>query len=321
MRTLLSTVTTLVFCILTGFGVTAQDVEPEDKTEAKAATHDLSPKFEKDASSRYDTRTVITTTTDFMGQKTKSSNTSGGVVCSKCTAVDDDGNATIEFSHDRLIIKSETNGEVTVDYDSEEDKLEDLAEAQRMAAILKDYTFTTTVSPDGKVTKVEGFDKYLEGVKEQASEAMGEMYVAMMKDDIVRDAVGAQFYALRKEPVKVGESWEYVLDTKKPMIGDVTYTRTYTFKEVAQKSDRTCAHLVLKGDITTKEGAIVQFKDVDWTGDVWVDLETREVVYEETVTKFTQSMTLGKTQLNTPCESRTTTSLIIEAAEPVPEDK
>jgi hypothetical protein len=305
----------LVLLLVSGIGV-AQD-EPKDKkedhkSEAKADTYDLSIKFVKGQKSRYKNTTVTTTSSEVMGQKTKRKNTNGGTTVFECTGVDDDGNASIVMSYDRLIMKVTTNDNTELDYDSARDTLEQINKNYQPAAIMKDYKFTSTVSPKGEVSKVDGWDKYMKGVKEVADPETADLFASMLTDQAVRDAVEWLYYSAHEEAVKPGDSWKVERKKKVAMVGELTYTRTYTFKDVADKLGRHCAHLTLKGDIKGKEGASFQYKDVDWKGDVWVDLKTREVVCEDSVMKFTMTMKFGNTEIKSPSKTHTKMELVTE---------
>ena len=108
----------LALLLLSGIGL-AQDKKEDHKSEAKPETYDLSIKFVKGQKSRYKTKTVVTTSSEVMGQKTENENTNGGTTVFECTGVDEDGNASIVMSYDKLIVKVVSNEATSVDYDSD----------------------------------------------------------------------------------------------------------------------------------------------------------------------------------------------------------
>ncbi|MCA8911752.1 MAG: hypothetical protein KDB82_08605 [Planctomycetes bacterium] len=301
----------LALLLLSGIGL-AQDKKEDHKSEAKPETYDLSIKFVKGQKSRYKTKTVVTTSSEVMGQKTENENTNGGTTVFECTGVDEDGNASVVMSYDKLTVKIVSNDATSVDYDSERDKVEDVDENYRPVVIMKDYKFTATVSPEGKATAVEGWDEYIKGAKKVANPETADLFASILTDQSIRDAVEWLYYPNHKDAVKPGDSWEQKSVREQKMIGEITSTRKYTFKEVAEKAGRLCAHLTLEGDMKGKEDSNYQYTDVDWKGNVWVDLKTREIVSDHNVLKYTLKMKLGSMEIKAPSEVNTTMDLITE---------
>lgn len=292
--------------------LSAQDKKEDRKSEATPAGFDLSVRFEKDRKARYQQTVTVSTETEVMGQKNSSKQETSNVSEFHWTEVAEDGNATVVLEYASTKFKQITNGEVAVEFDTETDKIEDIDPNYRSVALMQDFKYTTTISPTGKVTKVSGWDAYIDAVKEAAPAETAEMFVAMLKEDTIRDGVEWMYYHCRKDTVKLGYTWEHKLELDKPMIGKTTYTRKYTAKEVVEKLGRKCLRLELKGDISTPEGSSHQFKEVDWTGEIWVDTKTAELVAEDSRMKFTMSMKFGGMEISSPSDTHTTTSLITE---------
>jgi len=319
MRNLYSIFGALSACLLFVVCINAQNDAQNDKedrkTEAESEAVDLSVKFIKDRTSSYRTSQVTTTKMDVMGEKHNSVTTTDYEFEQTCTAIDDEKNATLDMKYTRVVLKAVENEEKTVNYDSKKDKLEDLEEGDRLKALLAGLTFIATVSPEGKVTELKGYEKYKEAVAEQVSEMHAAMLDEIAGDITMRDALEAGFRSLPKEKVAIGDTWESGWEMPVAMMGTAKYDVTYTLKEIVEKAGRKCAHATIVGEMSLEPGddaAIeVVYKDVDWKGDLWIDLETRETVLSDSTIKFTMEMDMGM-KIVAPSEVRT----VIELLEP-----
>jgi hypothetical protein len=314
MRNLISVFGALGACLLFVVCVTAQDEgKKERKTEAKAEGVDLSVKFTKDLKSNYRLSQVTTTKMEVMGEKQHTVSTTDYECEQTCTAIDDDGNATLEMKYTRVVLKNVENEEETVNYDSKKDKLEDLEEGDRLKAVLAGLVFTATVSPQGKVSELKGYDKYKEAVSEKVSEMHAAMLEQIAGDVTMRDAIESGFRALPAEKVAIGDTWEASWQMVIPMMGTAKYSATYTLEEITEKAGRKCAHATMTGELSMESGEDAAFKvvykDVDWTGDLWIDLKTRETVLSDSTMKFTMEMDMG-IKIVAPSEVRTVMELL-----------
>jgi hypothetical protein len=323
MRKLVSILGATGACLLLVVAVTAQDNKDERKSEAKADDYDLSIKFIKDLTSNYRLSQVTTTKMEIMDNKQDSTITNDYECTQTCTAIDKEGNATLEMKYTRAVLKKIENEEETLNYDSKNDKLEDLEEGDRLKALLAGHTFTATISREGKVNELEGYDAY----KESVAEKVGEEYAAMLEsvagDVTMRDAMESSYRILPKERVAIGGTWEASWEMPISILGTAKYKATYTLKAIVEKEGRKCAHATVIGEMSLEQGEDaafkVAYKDVDWKGDLWIDVETRETVLSDTTLKFTMEMDMGM-KIVAPSEVRMVFELIQETATKKGED-
>ncbi len=114
---------------------------------------------------------------------------------------------------------------------------------------LKNVTFTATLDDKMKVTKLEGYDKFLDALAD-GDAAQKKMMKAMMPEDTIRQAFGQTFAITPDKPVAVGDKWER---SDKLPFGPLGKVETKSaFKLDSVKGD--VATISMKGDLTFKAG-------------------------------------------------------------------
>jgi hypothetical protein len=114
---------------------------------------------------------------------------------------------------------------------------------------LKDVTFTATLDDKLKVTKLEGYDKFLDALAD-GDEAQKKLMKAMLPEDTIRQSFGQTFAMVPEKPVAVGDKWER---TDKMPFGPLGKVETKSaFKLDSVKGD--VATISMKGDLTFKAG-------------------------------------------------------------------
>jgi hypothetical protein len=114
---------------------------------------------------------------------------------------------------------------------------------------LKNVTFTATLDDKMKVTKLEGYDKFLEAIS-GGDESQLKMMKAMMPEDTIRQAFGQTFAMTPDKPVAVGDTWER---SDKLPFGPLGKVETKSaFKLEGVKGD--VATIAMKGDLVFKAG-------------------------------------------------------------------
>jgi hypothetical protein len=86
-----------------------------------------------------------------------------------------------------------------------------------LVALLKNVTFTLTMTPEGKVTKFQGYDQFLKNMETALAAADDEgkkigfkMLKQMLTEETFKTSSAAIFDVLPVGPVKVGEQWKRV---------------------------------------------------------------------------------------------------------------
>ena len=112
---------------------------------------------------------------------------------------------------------------------------------------LKNVTFTATFDDKMKLTKLEGYDKFLDAIA-NGDEAQKKLMKSMMPEDTIRQAFGQTFAMTPDKPVAIGDTWERA---DKLPFGPLGKAETKSiFKLDAVKGD--IATISVKGDLTFK---------------------------------------------------------------------
>jgi hypothetical protein len=114
---------------------------------------------------------------------------------------------------------------------------------------LNNITFTATLNDKMEVTKLEGYDKFVEALAD-GDEAQKALMKAMMPESAIRQAFSQTFVVGPGKPVAVGETWTR---TDKVGLGPLGNVETKSeFKLTGVKGD--AAAIDVKGDLTFKAG-------------------------------------------------------------------
>ena len=90
--------------------------------------------------------------------------------------------------------------------------LENKIDAQGLPGVnigdkLKDVTFTATLNDKMEVTKLEGYDKFLDAISD-GDDAQRKLMKAMMPETTIRQSLGQTFALTPAKPVAVGDKWD-----------------------------------------------------------------------------------------------------------------
>jgi hypothetical protein len=110
---------------------------------------------------------------------------------------------------------------------------------------LKDVTFTATLDDKLKVTKLEGYDKFL-GAVSNGDESQKKLMKAMMPETTIRQSFGQTFMIAPDKPVAIGDKWKR---SDKMALGPLGNVETKSdFKLDGVKGD--VATISMKGDMS-----------------------------------------------------------------------
>jgi hypothetical protein len=114
---------------------------------------------------------------------------------------------------------------------------------------LKNVTFTATLDKDRKVTKFEGYDKFLDALTD-GDEDQKKLMKAMMPESAVRQMPAQMFAVGPGKPVAVGDTWKRDEKLALGAIGNIETKQDFKLTEV--KDD--VATITEKADLTFKAG-------------------------------------------------------------------
>jgi len=142
------------------------------------------------------------------------------------TDVAESGEATITVKYLAVATKG-TGPTGEYDYDSEKDKEPPTEGPAAMQAKMVGQSFTMKMTPTGKVTDVQGYDKVLEamtkGAGEEAAAARAQLK-QMFSNDTFKGMMQQMAPPLPDEKVGKGDQWTNEFVVKMPMIGGMNFT-------------------------------------------------------------------------------------------------
>jgi hypothetical protein len=112
---------------------------------------------------------------------------------------------------------------------------------------LKNVTFTATLNDKMEVTKLEGYDKFLDAISDGNDEQKNLMKT-MMPETAVRQMFGQTFVIAPTKPVAVGDKWERTTKVALGPLGNVETKENLKLDSV--KGD--VATIAVKGDLSFK---------------------------------------------------------------------
>ena len=140
--------------------------------------------------------------------------------------VAESGEATITVKY--LAVVTKGNGPTgEYDYDSEKDKEAPAEGPAAMQAKMVGQSFTMKMTPTGKVTDVQGYDKVLEAMTKGSGEeaaAVRAQLKQMFNNDTFKGMMQQMAPPLPEEKVGKGDSWSNEFQVKMPMIGGMNFT-------------------------------------------------------------------------------------------------
>lgn len=140
--------------------------------------------------------------------------------------VSEAGEATITVKY--LAVATKGNGpQGEYDYDSEKDKEAPAEGPAAMQAKMVGQSFTMKMTPSGRVTDVQGYDKVLEamtkGAGEEAAAARAQLK-QMFNNDTFKGMMQQMAPPLPDAKVAKGDTWDNDFVVKMPMIGGMNFT-------------------------------------------------------------------------------------------------
>jgi hypothetical protein len=117
------------------------------------------------------------------------------------------------------------------------DSTKDTGAANPLADFFKSLVgaeFKMTVSPDMKVTKIEGRDEFLKKLV-QSSPQMQPLLNQILSDEALKQMADPAFAVIPNKPVKKGDTWERQTTLSMGPVGSYVSTHKYTFVGMDEK--------------------------------------------------------------------------------------
>jgi hypothetical protein len=182
------------------------------------------------------------------------------------TDVAESGEATITVKY--LAVVTKGNGpQGEYDFDSEKDKEPPAEGPASMQARMVGQSFTMKMTPTGRVTDVQGYDKVLEamtkGAGEEAAAARAQLK-QMFNNDTFKGMMQQMAPPLPEGKVGKGDSWDNQFVVKMPMIGGMTFTLKSTLADLKDNNahiDQDIKVELKGGDKDNPLAGLVEIKD------------------------------------------------------------
>jgi hypothetical protein len=151
--------------------------------------------------------------------------------------VTDAGEATLTIKY--LAVVARGSVPVEYDYDSEKDKEAPTEGPAAMQAKMVGQSFTMKLTPLGRVTAIQGYDKVLEAMMKGAPEDNPQVRMQlkqMYNDDAFKGTMQQMFPPLPEGKVGKDDPWKSEYIVKVPMLGGMTFSQDSKVTDVKEGS-------------------------------------------------------------------------------------
>lgn len=151
------------------------------------------------------------------------------------TDVADSGEATLTIKY--LAVVARGSVPVEYDYDSEKDKEAPTEGPAAMQAKMVGQSFTMKLTPLGRVTAIQGYDKVLDAMMKGAPEDNPQVRMQlkqMYNDDAFKGTMQQMFPPLPEGKVGKDDPWKSEFIVKVPMLGGMTFSQDSKVTEVKE---------------------------------------------------------------------------------------
>jgi hypothetical protein len=180
--------------------------------------------------------------------------------------VSESGEATITVKYLAVITKG-TGPAGEYDYDSEKDKEAPTEGPAAMQAKMVGQSFTMKMTPAGRVTDVQGYDKVLEAMTKGEGEenaAMRAQLKQMFNNDTFKGMMQQMAPPLPDQKVGKGDTWASDFTVKMPMIGGMTFTMKSTLADLKENNAQIDQDIKIElkgGDKDNPLAGLIEMKD------------------------------------------------------------
>lgn len=229
-------------------------------------------------------------------------------------SVDDDGNAHITQTVDRVRVESSGLGQKMA-FDSNNDKLPEGADEASVEAMRAPIgqPVHLTIDQRGNVVDVRLSDKFSEKLKQ--SSQYGPL-AAMFSRDNLKQMAGMNTLVLPADPVSKGMTWEQQATINDPMAGKQKLVTTYRYdgteEHDGRKLDKISATAKISLADEKKPAQPFTVKDQKSNGVIWFDHDVGRIEEMQMTTKVVGEITLGANKIEETMTTQLHTKLVGE---------
>lgn len=214
-----------LFAVLLGLGGICQSAAAQEGVL-------LRYNFPKDSPVIYRTTTEMNQTMFFGGQKFENKLTQTEVNTLSLIETTKDRDLKLKHVNKRLSVKADMGPAGTYNFDSESSEREKgtaLSSALNpVYETLSGVEYSITITPSGKVEKLEGYKEVMETIMKD--NPIAARFVGGGSEKALKDSLAETFIILDDQPVKKGDTWEVPVELELPKIGKAKGKRVYTFE-------------------------------------------------------------------------------------------
>jgi len=180
--------------------------------------------------------------------------------------VAESGEATITVKYLAVVTKG-TGPTGEYDYDSEKDKEVPTEGPAAMQAKMVGQSFTMKMTPAGRVTDVQGYDKVLEAMTKGDGEenaAMRAQLKQMFNNETFKGMMQQMAPPLPDQKVGKGDTWANDFTVKMPMIGGMMFTMKSTLADLKENNAQIDQDIKIElkgGDKDNPLAGLIEMKD------------------------------------------------------------
>ena len=225
----------------------ATSATPPDATAAVATPSPSGLKvtllFKYEAGDELVFEQVMSQETVMQGMQSVSGTETTSTMRWKVLDVADNGDATIEFTTERVHgTVASPSGVTSFDSASEEKPTDPM---MRILTAQVGISFRFVLAPSGDVVSIEGAEEMrnaaLEAMPEDQRAMAAPMFEEMFTDEAMENMLRQGFQSFPNEPVGPGDSWDRSMSMKLPMIGTMTTAMTMTLDRLEERDGTTIA--------------------------------------------------------------------------------
>lgn len=247
----------------------------------------LTYRFPKEEPLIYRTTTELNQSMQVGGQTFETKVTQTEVNTLALEEVTKENHLKLKRVNHRLSIKAEMGPAGNYSFDSES------AEREKGTALgsqlnpvyetLSGIEYHVTITPQGKVEKLEGYKEILENVLKD--NPLAAQITGGGSEEALKESLVEVFVPLSEKPVKEGDSWEVPFELEMPKIGKAKGKRVYKYEGTLEKDKAKIARITVSVEISfdfdvTTEGVKVtgNIGTDSSKGDVRFDIEKGQIV-------------------------------------------
>jgi Family of unknown function (DUF6263) len=197
----------------------------------------LKYQFSKEEPLIYRSTTEMNQTMQLGGQTYESKFTQSDVNTQSLVEVTPEGNLKLKHLNNRLSIKADMGPAGTYAFDSESSEREKGTalsnELNPIYETLSGVEYFITITPQGKVEKLDGYKEILENILKD--HPLAAQFTGGGSEQAQKDSLAEVFFLLNDKPVKEGDTWEVPFQLEMAKLGKAEGKRVYKYEGPANK--------------------------------------------------------------------------------------